>query len=475
MPDTSALPRLLDELIWTLRRNGFAVAPSQVIDLQRAIRAIGWDDRAAVLDATAAVILQRAVDEPRLRSIFSTFFARTGPSLNLWERLEAQGFTAQELEALRELLDLLASAAPEGDQGTVPGLRALLDGGAETDRLLQMAGIRRELTDLRSPLQAGFFSQRAAQSLGLPEARRRLASLRQHLRGALGDRGDALVDALGRELDRVGDTLRDHVQRSLLRRDEEARAKVGERKLEQLPFTSLDNAHLEEVARAVRGFASRLRGAHRVRKRRARRGRIDPARTMRSLARTGGVPFKPVRRHRRRDRPRLVLLCDVSESVRTVSRFMLELVYAAHDLFDRTRSFVFVSEVGETTALFEREPARVALAAAYGGDVVPVTDNSNYGRVLRAFESRYLTSVDRRTTVVILGDGRTNYHDASEQSLATIGRRARAVYWFCSEPRAGWASGDSAMQRYAPLCTQVFEVTTARELEEAARTLVRSR
>ena len=145
-----------------------------------------------------------------------------------------------------------------------------------------------------------------------------------------------------------------------------------------------------------------------------------------------------------------MLLCDVSE-------------------------FVFVSEVGETTALFEREPARVALAAAYGGDVVPVTDNSNYGRVLRAFESRYLTSVDRRTTVVILGDGRTNYHDASEQSLATIGRRARAVYWFCSAPRAGWASGDSAMQRYAPLCTQVFEVTTARELEEAARTLVRSR
>ena len=151
---------------------------------------------------------------------------------------------------------------------------------------------------------------------------------------------------------------------------------------------------------------------------------------------------------------------------------MLELVYAAHELFDRTRSFVFVSELGETTALFEREPPRVALAAAYGGAVVSVNDNSNYGRVLRAFEARHLAEVDRRTTVVILGDGRTNYHDASEETLARIRARAKAVYWFSSEPRAGWSSGDSAMRLYAPHCTEVFEVTTARELEAAARTLV---
>jgi hypothetical protein len=151
---------------------------------------------------------------------------------------------------------------------------------------------------------------------------------------------------------------------------------------------------------------------------------------------------------------------------------MLELVSAMHDLFDRTRSFVFVSEIGETTALFEREPARAALSAAYGGAVVPVTDNSNYGRVLRAFEARHLAAVDRRTTVVILGDGRTNYHDASEGTLTRVRSRARALYWFCSEPRAGWSSGDSAMRLYAPLCTDVLEVTTARELEEAARKLV---
>jgi uncharacterized protein len=474
MPDTHALPRLVDELVWTLRRSGFVVAPSQVLDLLRAIRALGWDDPSAVREATAALVLQRASERSRFDETFGAFFARSAPSRDLWERLRAQGFTDDELAPLRELLEAMR-LEPSGAGEIVPRMEALLEGGFEMDRLLQLAGIRRELDELKNPLQVGFFTQRAARSIGIHGARERLAMLRARMRDALGVRGDALADALARELDRAGDALRDHVQQHVQRKERDARAQVGDRRRDEVPFTSLPDSELEEVYRAVRGFADRLRGAERVRARRARRGRIDLGRTMRALTRTGGVPFKPVRRHRRRDKPRLILLCDVSESVRTASRFMLELVYAAHELFDRTQSFVFVSELGETTALFERESWRVALAVAYGGEVVPVTDNSNYGRVLRAFEARHLSAIDRRTTVVILGDGRTNYHDASEDTLARIRSRARALYWFCSEPRMGWSTGDSAMPRYAPHCTRVFEVTTARELEEAARTLVWSR
>ena len=159
----------------------------------------------------------------------------------------------------------------------------------------------------------------------------------------------------------------------------------------------------------MRRFVERLRGGQSVRARRARRGRLDPHRTLRRALVTGGVPFAPARKSRRRDKPRLVLLCDVSDSVRTVARFMLELTYAAQELFERTRSFVFVSELGETTELFRRAPVSLALGEAYGGSVISVADNSNYGRVLRAFEARHLREIDRRTTVVILGDGRTSW------------------------------------------------------------------
>jgi uncharacterized protein with von Willebrand factor type A (vWA) domain len=166
-----------------------------------------------------------------------------------------------------------------------------------------------------------------------------------------------------------------------------------------------------------------------------------------------------------------VLLCDVSDSVRRVATFLLEFVHVAHELFERTRSFVFVSELGETTAIFERETPEVALSRAWSGAVVPITANSNYGRALGAFVREHLREVDRDTTVVVLGDGRTNYHADGAEALDAIRRRARALLWLCPEPPAAWGAGDSAMTRYAERCTEVLSVSTARELEVAARRL----
>jgi uncharacterized protein with von Willebrand factor type A (vWA) domain len=184
------------------------------------------------------------------------------------------------------------------------------------------------------------------------------------------------------------------------------------------------------------------------------------------------VPFDPARKERHRDRPKLVLLCDVSDSVRAAAAFLLEFTYAAQDLFSRARSFVFVSELGETTTLFEREPVRAAIARAWGGGVVRSGDNSNYGRVLREFESRHGRELDRRTTVVILGDGRSNYLDPAADVLDRIRERSRALLWLCPEPRSQWGHGDSAMAQFAPKCTAVYEVRCASDLERAARVLV---
>jgi uncharacterized protein with von Willebrand factor type A (vWA) domain len=122
--------------------------------------------------------------------------------------------------------------------------------------------------------------------------------------------------------------------------------------------------------------------------------------------------------------------------------------------------------------LFSREPVNVALGQAYGGGIVSVADNSNYGRVLRQFEERHMHTIDRRTTVVVLGDGRTNYHDEASDVLDRVRARARALLWLCPEQRSSWSLGDSAMPRYAPRCTAVLEVRCARELEDAARQLV---
>lgn len=470
MADTRAVTRVLDELLWTLRRGGFRIATSQAIDVVRAVNLVGLADRESMREAIACVVVQSARERSRFDALFDAFFTPgRAPRGTLWERLSRRGFASAELDALRELLEAFAAQ----DSSAGQHLGALLEQGAELDRMLQLAGISRTLDALQTQLQVGFYTHRVLAQLEVPKAHQWLASIRARLVDALGERGEALANALKTELDRAGDDVREHVQRSFERKQEEQAAQ--KRTLETAAFTSLSDAELEEVRRAVRRFVERLRGGERVRRKRARQGRFDPHRTLRSALRTGGVPFAPARRARKRDKPRLLLLCDVSDSVRAASRFMLEFVYAAHELFERTRSFVFVSELGETTQLFAQESPTAALGQAYGGGVVSVHDNSNYGRVLRAFEERYMRDVDRRTTVAILGDGRTNYHEDAADVLDRIRGRARALLWFSPEGRGTWATGDSAMLRYAPKCSAVLEVRSARELEDAARALLVAR
>lgn len=449
-----------------LRRSGFAIATSQAIDAVRAVRAVGFESRDLVREALAAVIVERARDRARFDGVFDAFFARQSPEQGrtLWERLQAGGFSQAEIDTLRELMTAFAASNPDSAIGP------LVHRGAELDRLLQLAGAAQMLGAMQSPLQTGFYTQRLLEHVGTWRAQDELSSLRVRLVDAIGEeRADAMIAALKREVQRAAEDVREVVQSTLARRDSEA-DRGGD--VLAAPLVALDANEVEEVRRAVRIFVQRLRGGERVRKRRAQKGRIDPHATLRRAMRTGGVPFRLARRARRRDKPRLILLCDVSDSVRSVARFLLELTYAAQELFDRTRSFVFVSELGETTRLFAEEPIERALAKAYGGAIVPVTHNSSYGRVLRAFEERVLREVDRRTTVVVLGDGRTNYQDDGAEVLDAIRARARAIVWLCPEPRPQWATGDSAMSRYAPKCTRVLEVRCARDLEDAARLLL---
>ncbi len=466
--DRRAATRMLDELLWVVRREGVRVPPSSAIDAARAVACVGFGDRATLREALATTLAKDRRDRAAFDRAFDEYFGRRGPTLSLYERLGAQGFSAGELAALRALLDAHAGA---GDDATA-ALGALLEGGAELDRLLRLGGVQRELEAMRGPTQQGFYVHRALRRVGVVDARRRLGALRAALKDALGERAEALAAALERELDRAEDEVRAHVASRL---QAPPAALTGRRGAATQPLATLDPAEMAEVRRALRTFAARLRGAERVRKRRAERGRIDPHGTLRRALRTSGVPLTPVRRRRRRDRPRLLLLCDISDSVRGVATFLLEFVVAAHDLWSGTRSFVFVSELGETTRLFEEAPVGAAIDQAYGGAVVPVTHNSNYGHVLADFEARHLAEVDRRTTVVVLGDGRTNYHQAREEVLDRIRGRARALLWLCPEPRAAWASGDSAMTRYAPRCTEVMEVRCARDLEDAGRRILARR
>ncbi|TKD07480.1 VWA domain-containing protein [Polyangium fumosum] len=463
--------RVLDELLWVLRREGLPVSTAQAIDAARVAALVGFSDRQTLRDGLGAVLATKKDELTLFRACFDRFFAEERAHLgDLWSRLRVRGFSEAELAALRELL----TAAAQRASGDAAGMLAFTGEALELDQLLASAGIARALAPMTGALQTGFFTQEVNKRLGIPVLGSALTRMRDALREALGEeRGAALAAALREELDAMKRRVRAHVEVSLARKlgeaDEQAARAVDR------PFSSLSPEEMAEVRRALRRLAERLRGAERVRKKRSRRGRIDPHRTLRRSLRTGGIPFRPARRVRRRDKPRLVLLCDVSDSVRLASRFMLELVAASQELFAETRSFVFVSDVGETTDLFQRKSPEAALAAIESGRVVDRTRNSNYGRALVAFEERLGRGVDRRTTVVILGDGRTNFLPEEVSVVERLVRRAGSVLWICPEPPATWGTGDSAMPRYAAAASRVLVARTAGELEGAARELLARR
>lgn len=463
--DPRAWVRIVVELCSVLRRRGLPVAPPEVIDATRALSTVGLGDRATVHDALVTCLVKRAEDRAVFDEVFAAFFdAHAAAPVDLFERLRLEGFTAAELATLAELV---AAQAEGGSLGALLGLH----GGADLTRLLRAPELVRALEGLTTQLQIGFYTQRALDQVGFSRAGTGLGALRAALAGALGDRGQLLGDRLAKELDRTRHVVRDHVRGELLRRTFRPREDQRQR-LPHVPFTSLSDEEVQEVRRSVRRLAEKLRGKARVRLRHARAGAIDVRRTLRASWRTLGVPIAPERRRRRPDRPRLVVLCDVSDSVRLAARFMLELVYALQELFADTRSFVFVSELGEVTALFARESVGAALGSVFGGAAVSLTENSNYGRVLARFHREHLGAIDRRTTVVIIGDGRNNYQADEGWVLDDLRRRARALLWINPERRGSWSIGDSAMAAYAPRCTRVLEVACAAELEAAARLLV---
>jgi uncharacterized protein with von Willebrand factor type A (vWA) domain len=476
------LVRVVSELLWTLRREGFAVSVAQAIDVARAIRAVGFADKETVRQAIACIVVRRARERKSFDAAFDAFFApaQAGEGASLWERLAAEGFSDAELDVLRAFLadEEATRAAPSdasaGERAGRGALRALADAGADLDRLLAASALAHSI-DAHSRHELGFRAHRLLQSLGSAQAHRTLGLLRAALAGALGDRGTALAEAVARALGRGEGRVHAFVRRAYdARLAEEAERRAAGRP-EDIPFSSfgaLSDDAVDEVRRAVRRLAEGLRAGARIRFRHARRGAIDPRHVLRSAMRTGGAPFSLPRKRRHRRKPKLIVLCDVSDSVRAAASFLLEFTYAAQELFDGARSFVFVSDLGEVTELFARQTVRTAVGLAWAGaGIVRAAENSNYGRVLRLFEAQVLRDVDRRTTVVILGDGRTNYLDPAADVLDHVRLRARALLWFCPEPRGLWSQGDSAMLRYAPKCTAVHEVTCAADLERAAMAL----
>lgn len=457
------------EFVEVLRQNGLKVAVSEARDAVQALAEVGVADAALTRATLRATLCKRAQDVPAFDRAFDFYFSGAGRTLEAIERallarIEEEGLLeGDELKMIVYLLDRLGGQLS-------PLTRAALDGDrARLAQIFRQASLQLDFSRLQNALQTGFYSRRLLTAAGAEAMRGDLKAIEAELRA----RGlaDVKVEVVSRHLAsalrKVEDAARQEVQRQSSARLKKASASVDER-----PLHTLSRQEVAVAQRAVRALAEKLKARLLRRQRSRRRGQLNPRRTLRRNLTAGGVPVVPQFRTRRPQRPDVVVLCDVSDSVRNASRLMLLFTWSLQSLFSRVRSFIFVSELGEVTRHFKDARAEDAIEAALGGDVISLASNSNYGHALAAFSKGYLGTVSRKTTVFVIGDGRNNFNAANAWALEDLKRKAKRVVWICTEPRANWGFGDSEMRTYAKAVTQVVEVLSLSDLEKLAPALV---
>lgn len=440
------LPGHLVDFVAALRRHGVAVGPGETVDAARVLAALDLTYREHLREGLASALLRRSGQRQAFDALFELYFpAALGGGSGEVEvpRVGDADDGPVDVDALR---DVLADLLRDGDLDALAELaRAVVDAIGTSGAAGN--GIRGA---------GGQPSWSAYQALRMLSPETLLARIMDELRA--GGDVDAFTDeVLRREVrDRIA-AFRKMVTDEVRRRTAETRGReqvertAVPKQAEQVEFLSAHAEQLAQLRRTVHPLARRLAARLAVRRKHAKRGELDMRRTLRRSMSTGGVPIRPAYRSRRPGRPELVVLCDVSGSVAGFSHFTLLLVQALREQFSKVRVFAFVERTDEVTHLFEpgAELSGVMQRVLREAELVAFDGHSDYGNALGGFAEHWGSAITARTSLLILGDGRTNYRDPNLAVLRRLTGQARHAHWLNPEPRRQWGSGDSAALRYA--------------------------
>jgi uncharacterized protein len=421
-----------------LRTEGVGVGTAEILDAFAALDEVPWTEEADFREALAATVAKSQEDRRVFELVFDRYFFRAAEAEALEQGISEdrryEGSSRLDLEELREAI---RRAIAEGRDGEMRDLARLAV--AAFGRRGEGSGV------------IGVDVQRIRRALGLQT------------------RPPEGSDEPPLDRDQIG-----RFERHLRRELERGAIERTERLPPARPLADLDRAlptspaqDLASVHRAVAQLKKRLATLGHDQRGRRRGATVDFRRTMRTSLETGGVPLRLRYRPRRPRRPEIYVLCDVSTSVTSASVFFLSVLHALHDSFRKLRSFVFIERISEVTEVFERERdfRTIAQKISQEGGVADVSGYTDYGRVWLELADLIGDDLDPRSTLIVLGDARTNGREPHADAFGRIADRAGRTFWLNPEPRLYWNYGDSVMAAYEPHTTAAFECWTTRHLE----------
>jgi len=460
-----------------LRKSGIRVSVAEGIDAFKALDELSIDDREIFRDALRASMVKRGDEITTFDELFDLYWSGFYDNLrdsfgNLDEQMGEMGVDLESL--LSQMAEMMEGMGGDLDLGELA--KAMLTQDlASLENMIREAAEQAGTDRIENMLQVGFFSRRTNEQLDLEGAGGQLEQLAERLAemGMGSDEIEAVRQMIQKLLENMRRSVKNFVERELQTRNHDYMEKFRKEMLQEKSFYHLTEDEITRMREVVNRLAQRIKNVLSIRRKRIKRGKLDLHQTLRRNMARGGIPFEVIYKHRRKDRPKLVILCDVSSSVANVSRFMLQFMYGLQEAFTKIRSYVFVSDLGEVTDVFKDGDVNSAIEKALdGGDVINVYTRSNFGQAFHDFWKDHLASIDNKTTVIVLGDARNNYNDPRAWCLRDIHNKAKNVVWLNPESPSAWGFGDSVMDRYSPYCDRVEECRNLRQLSKVVDDLM---
>ncbi|KQY59305.1 hypothetical protein ASD11_06945 [Aeromicrobium sp. Root495] len=468
-PTSEDLAGRLVSFVGALRNKGIPAGTSETVDAAAVVEVLGLDDRTQLREGLAAALVRRGGQREVFDMTFDLFFpAGTGARQSVLEQAVLDG-SEDGLFDLEDIRDLLAMALAELDLRTmeqvaelaVDALGEVGTPGTNTagwSAYQTLDRLQPQTLIARAQQQRGSGGAGSAQGQGTGQGQ--------------GPTQGSVTERLARDEVRRGvEAFRQMVAAEARRRTAEVRGRdvvtrhAVRQGTGQVEFLSANRQQLDELRATVRPLARKLATRLAIRRRRARRGRIDIRRTLRRSMGTGGVPIRPAYAPPHPARPELVLLCDVSGSVAGFSSFTMLLVQALSDQFSKVRVFAFVNAMDEVTDLV-KDPTYAGDLSRRIADEARITKwhtSSDYGEALGDFAEKYLSAVGPRTSVLVLGDARNNNQGLNLGALHDVAARSRRTFWLNPEHSTRWGLGDSVAPEYADV-VEMHECCTVDQL-----------
>lgn len=446
------------QFIRAMRAAGIRISLAESQDAMYGVEAVGAGNRDAFRSTLRATLVKEARDQGTFEYFFPLFFGNNQPPLNNIP----DNLSPEDQQKLQDALQSLM-----GNMEALKDLlRQMLEGRPFSQDQLDKMGEQSGMNQGSEMYQRQWFERRMNRQSGMQQTQALIDQLLQELE-AMGMSEEALED-LRQQLQENAQGLSEQISQyagaTLAERlaDKEPDPKPD---LLDVPFSELNQNEVDAIRDEIRRLAARLRSRASLRQRRANAGEMDPRKMMRRNMRYGGVPIE-MKFHTHHVKPRLVLICDISTSMRYCAEFLLTLVYELQDVVAKTDSFIFISDLVDISMIFEeKQPQEAVQQVLYENP--PGYYSTDLGNGLKTFQRDHMSKVGSKTTVIILGDGRNNYNNPQIAIAHEMQRHARRVMWFCPEPPSQWGTGDSDMHQYAAVSDGVYKVSNLRELANA--------